>query len=153
MEKTLVILKPSAVQRNIVGEVVSRFEKKGLQIVGMKMITLSDSVLEEHYAHLKEKPFFKRIKESMQVSPVIVMALQGLEAVEVVRTMTGPTNGRKAQPGTIRGDYSVSVQENIVHASDCPETAETELKRFFTKNEIFNYPQLTLVNIYANDEV
>ncbi|OPZ32037.1 MAG: Nucleoside diphosphate kinase [Bacteroidetes bacterium ADurb.BinA174] len=153
MEKTLVILKPSAVQRNIVGEVVSRFEKKGLQIVGMKMITLSDSVLEEHYAHLKEKPFFKRIKESMQVSPVIVMALQGLEAVEVVRTMTGPTNGRKAQPGTIRGDYSVSVQENIVHASDCPETAETELKRFFTENEIFNYPQLTLVNIYANDEV
>lgn len=89
----------------------------------------------------------------MQVCPVIVMALQGLEAVEVVRTMTGPTNGRKAQPGTIRGDYSVSVQENIVHASDSTETAEMELKRFFTENEIFNYPQLTFVNLYANDEV
>ena len=153
MEKTLVILKPSAIQRSIVGEVVSRFEKKGLQIVGMKMISLSDLILEEHYSHLKEKPFFKRIKDSMQVSPAIVMALQGLEAIEVVRTMTGPTNGRKAQPGTIRGDYSLSVQENIVHASDSPETAEVELKRFFTENEIFNYPQLTFVNLYANDEV
>lgn len=153
MEKTLVILKPSAVQRSLIGEVVSRFEKKGLQIVGMKMISLSDSVLEEHYSHLKEKPFFKRIKDSMQVCPVIVMALQGLEAVEVVRTMTGPTNGRKAQPGTIRGDYSISVQENIVHASDSPETAKVELMRFFSEDEIFEYPQLTFVNLYANDEV
>ena len=153
MEKTLVILKPSAVQRSIVGEVVSRFEKKGLQIVGMKMVSLSDSILEEHYSHLKEKPFFKRIKDSMQVSPVIVMALEGLEAVEVVRMMAGPTNGRKAQPGTIRGDYSVSVQENIIHASDSPETAEAELKRFFLENEIFNYPSPAFVNLYANDEV
>ncbi|MDO5664114.1 MAG: nucleoside-diphosphate kinase [Bacteroidia bacterium] len=153
MEKTLVILKPSAIQRSIVGEVVSRFEKKGLQIVGMKMVSLSDSILEEHYSHLKEKPFFKRIKDSMQVSPVIVMVLKGLEAVEVVRTMTGSTNGRKAQPGTIRGDFSVSVQENIVHASDSPETAKIELKRFFSENEIFDYPQLTFVNLYANDEV
>ena len=153
MEKTLVILKPSAVQRSIVGEVVSRFEKKGLQIVGMKMVSLSDSILEEHYSHLKAKPFFKRIKDSMQVSPVIVMALEGLEAVEVVRMMTGPTNGRKAQPGTIRGDYSVSVQENIVHASDSQETAEAELKRFFSEDEIFNYPPPAFVNLYANDEV
>lgn len=153
MERTLVILKPSAVRRSIVGEVVSRFEKKGLQIVGMKMVSLSDSILEEHYSHLKEKPFFKRIKDSMQASPVIVMALEGLEAVEVVRMMTGPTNGRKAQPGTIRGDYSVSVQENIIHASDSPGTAEAELKRFFLENEIFNYPLSAFVNLYANDEV
>ncbi len=89
----------------------------------------------------------------MQVCPVIVMALQGLEAVEVVRTMTGPTNGRKAQPGTIRGDYSISVQENIVHASDSLETAKVELLRFFSEDEIFEYPQLTFVNLYANDEV
>lgn len=117
------------------------------------MVSLSDSILEEHYSHLKEKPFFGRIKDSMQVSPVIVMALKGLEAVEVVRTMAGVTNGRKAQPGTIRGDYSISVQENIVHTSDSPETAEIELRRFFAENEIFDYPQLTFVNIYANDEV
>ena len=153
MQKTLVILKPSALQRSLIGEVISRFEKKGLQIVGVKMVSLSDSILEEHYSHLKEKPFFGRIKDSMQVSPVIVMALKGLEAVEVVRTMAGVTNGRKAQPGTIRGDYSISVQENIVHTSDSPETAEIELRRFFAENEIFDYPQLTFVNIYANDEV
>lgn len=153
MQKTLVILKPSAVQRNLVGEVVSRLERKGLQIIGMKMMSLSDSILEEHYSHLKDRPFFGRIKNSMQVSPVIVLALKGLEAVEVVRTMTGPTNGRKALPGTIRGDFSISVQENIVHASDSPETAETELKRFFKDNELFDYPQLTFANIYASDEV
>lgn len=153
MQKTLVILKPSAVQRSLIGEVVSRFEKKGLQIVGMKMVFLTDAILEDHYFHLKEKPFFTRIKNSMQVSPVVVMALKGLEAVEVVRTMTGATNGRNGVPGTIRGDYSISVQENIVHASDSPETAEIELKRFFSDTELFDYPQLTFANIYANDEV
>lgn len=88
----------------------------------------------------------------MQVSPVVVMALKGVDAVEVVRKITGPTNGRNAEPGTIRGDLSMSVQENIVHASDSPETAEIELNRFFSKNEIFNYPQLILGNVYANDE-
>ena len=152
MQKTLVILKPSAVQRGLMGEVISRFEKKGLQLIGMKMMNLSDSVLEVHYSHLKEKPFFKRIKDSMQVSPVVVMALKGVDAVEVVRIMVGPTNGRIAQSGTIRGDYSISVQENIVHASDSPETAKIELDRFFNENEMFDYPQLMLSNIYANDE-
>jgi nucleoside-diphosphate kinase len=152
MQKTLVILKPSAIQRGLVGEVISRFEKKGLQIVGMKMISLTDEVLEEHYAHLKEKPFFQRIKESMKMSPVIVVALKGIDAVEVVRKMSGTTNGREALPGTIRGDYSMSVQENIVHASDSPATAEIELERFFSPTELFDYPQLMHVHIYANDE-
>ena len=153
MQTTLVILKPSALQRSLIGEVIGRFEKKGLQIVGLKMVVLSDEVLEDHYAHLKEKPFFRRIIESMQVSPVVVMALKGLEAVDVVRTMTGSTNGRNASPGTIRGDFSISVQENIVHTSDSPETAEIELKRFFEKKEIYEYSQLTFANLYANDEV
>jgi nucleoside-diphosphate kinase len=152
MQKTLVILKPSAIQRGLVGEVISRFEKKGLQLIGMKMIYLTDEILEEHYAHLKDKPFFQRIKESMKVSPVIVLALKGVDAVEVVRKMVGITNGREAQPGTIRGDYSMSVQENIVHASDSPETAQIELERFFSTTELFNYPQLMHPNIYANDE-
>lgn len=153
MQTTLVILKPSAVQRSFLGEVIGRFEKKGLQIVGMKMIELSDDILIEHYAHLVNKPFFKRIKDSMQVSPVVVVALRGLEAVEVVRTMTGPTVGRYAPPGTIRGDFSMSVQENIVHASDSVETAEIELKRFFEEREIYDYQQLTFANLYANDEI
>ncbi|MBF6628447.1 MAG: nucleoside-diphosphate kinase [Proteiniphilum sp.] len=153
MEVTLVILKPSAVQRKIMGEVISRFEKKGIQIVGLKMMRLTDEILEEHYVHLKDKPFFGRIKDSMQASPVIVMALKGLDAVNVVRKLTGVTNGRDAQPGTIRGDYGMSVQENIVHASDSPETAATELKRFFSDNEIFNDPSFLLPYLYANDEL
>lgn len=127
MQVTLVILKPSAIQRAILGEVISRFEKKGLQIVGMKMINLSDEVLKIHYSHLVNKPFYGRIKDSMQASPVVVMALKGVDAVNVVRKITGVTNGRDAQPGTIRGDYSISVQENIVHASDSYETANPNL--------------------------
>lgn len=152
MQKTLVILKPSAIQRTLVGEIIGRFERKGLQLVGMKMVELSDTILKEHYAHLLEKPFFKRIKDSMQVSPVIVMAWQGVDAVEVVRKLTGVTNGRNAEPGTIRGDLSMSVQENMVHASDSVETAEIELRRFFSESEIFNYRQLIFPNVYANDE-
>lgn len=153
MEITLVILKPSAVQRMILGEVISRFEKKGIQIVGVKMIQLTDETLEEHYAHLKDKSFFGRIKDSMQASPVIVMALKGLDVVNVVRKLTGVTNGREASPGTVRGDFGMSVQENIIHASDSPETAATELKRFFKEDEIFTYSSCLLPYLYANDEL
>ena len=152
MQKTLVLIKPSAIQRSLVGEVVSRFEKKGLQIIGFKMMTLSDDLLKTHYAHLVEKPFFKRIKDSMQVTPVFAMALKGVDAVEVVRKMSGATNGRNAEPGTIRGDYSMSIQENIVHTSDSPENAAIELDRFFNKDEIFEYEPLIFPHLYANDE-
>lgn len=153
MEVTLVILKPSAVQRMILGEVISRFEKKGLQIVGLKMMQLTDETLEAHYAHLKDKPFFGRIKDSMQAAPVIIMALKGLDAVDVVRKLAGVTNGRDALPGTIRGDFGMSVQENIVHASDTLDAAAIELKRFFTGDEIFTYTSCLLPYLYANDEL
>jgi len=152
MEQTLVILKPGTVQRGLIGEIISRFEKKGLFIRGMKMIQLTDEVLNEHYSHLKDKPFFKRIKEAMEMCPVVIMCLEGVEAVSVVRSIVGVTNGRAAQPGTVRGDYSMSMQENIVHASDSPETAKTELNRFFKKEEIFKYDHKLLLNIYAIDE-
>ena len=152
MQKTLVLIKPSAIQRSLVGEVVSRFEKKGLQIIGFKMMTLSDDILKTHYAHLVERPFFKRVKDSMQVTPVFAMALKGVDAVEVVRKMSGTTNGRNAEPGTIRGDLSMSVQENIVHTSDSPENAAIELDRFFNKDEIFEYEPLIFPHLYANDE-
>ena len=152
MQKTLVLIKPSAIQRSLVGEVVSRFEKKGLQIIGFKMMTLSDDILKIHYAHLVDKPFFKRIKDSMQVTPVFALALRGVGAVEVVRKMSGATNGRNAEPGTIRGDYSMSIQENIVHTSDSPENAVVELDRFFNKDEIFEYEPLLIPHLYANDE-
>lgn len=105
----------------------------------MKMMQLTDELLNEHYAHLADKPFFGRIKQSMMASPVIACCYEGVEAVQVVRSMTGATNGRNATPGTIRGDYSVSAQENIVHTSDSPENALIELKRFFKPEEIFDY--------------
>lgn len=153
MEQTLVILKPSAVGRGIMGEVISRFERKGLIIAGMKMIKLNDQVLDEHYAHLLDRPFFPRIKASMMATPVVVMCVKGKDAVQVVRAMTGVTNGRNAAPGTIRGDYSMSGQENIVHASDSVENAKIELDRFFAPEEIFDYTSTGFNYLYASDEV
>lgn len=153
MERTLVILKPSAVQRGLIGDIITRFEKKGLMLSGMKMAWLSDELLTEHYAHLKEKSFFKRIKDAMRVCPVIICCVEGIDAVHVIRTMVGPTNGRDALPGTIRGDFSMSIQENLVHASDSVEAAEIELKRFFMKDEIYEYVPQLMRSLYANDEV
>ena len=114
---------------------------------------LTDDILREHYAHLVEKPFFKRIKDSMEASPVIVCCWKGIDAVQVVRAMAGPTNGRQAPPGTIRGDYSMSVQENIVHASDSVETAAIEMARFFNNDEVFEFNQHQPEFLYANDEL
>lgn len=153
MEKTLVILKPSAIQRSLIGDVISRFERKGLRLAGMKMMQLDNSILDEHYAHLKDRPFFQRVKDSMMSSPVVVQCWEGIDAARVVRNIIGITNGRDAQAGTIRGDYSVSAQENIVHASDSTESAKVELKRFFLDNEIFEYKLLTLSNLYSSDEI
>lgn len=152
MKQTLVILKPSAIQRGLIGEVISRFEQKGLKLAGMKMIRMDDALLEEHYAHLKDKPFFARIKQSMMATPVIVQCWEGIDAARVVRNLIGVTNGREAQPGTIRGDYAMSVQENIVHASDSNESAQVELKRFFKDSELYDYKLLVSSNIYADDE-
>jgi len=152
METTLVIIKPGTIQRELVGEVISRFERKGLQICGIKMIQLTDEILAEHYSHLVQKPFFKRIKEGMMITPVIVICLKGIDAVHIVHQMAGKTNGREATQGTIRGDFSVSIQENIIHTSDSHETAEIELNRFFKPEEIFDYKQNNLSFLYANDE-
>ena len=152
MEKTLVILKPGTVQRQLVGEVTARFEKKGLRLAGMKMMQLTDELLDQHYSHLVGKPFFQRIKNSMMAAPVICCVYEGVDAVETVRLMTGSTNGRKALPGTIRGDYGMSFQENIVHASDSVENAIIEINRFFKKDEIFDYELASMQFLYANDE-
>ena len=152
METTLVLLKPSCVQRQLIGEIVARFERRGLRIAGMKMMQLSDEILREHYAHLVDRPFFPSLAASMQASPVVAMAISGVEAVQVVRTMTGATNGRAAAPGTIRGDYSMSNQQNIVHASDSVENAAIELKRFFRPEEIFDYTSGAQDFIYGDGE-
>ena len=152
IEKTLVILKPCTLQRGLVGEITHLFERKGLRLAGMKMMQLTDELLSEHYAHLSSKPFFQRVKDSMMATPVIVCCYEGVDAIQAVRTLAGPTNGRLAAPGTIRGDYSMSFQENIVHTSDSPETATIELTRFFKPEEIFDYKQATFDYLYANDE-
>jgi nucleoside-diphosphate kinase len=153
MEKTLVIIKPGAIQRGLIGEVVRRFEQKGLQICGLKMVQLTDELLAEHYAHIAEKPFFPRVKAAMKATPVIVLCLKGMDAVHVVHRLAGATNGREAAMGTMRGDYSMSVQWNIIHTSDSVKTADLELNRFFKEEEIFDYKQSYLEYIYSEDEI
>lgn len=153
MEKTLVILKPSCVERNLIGEVIGRIEKKGLIICGMKMMQLDEPILREHYAHLVDKPFFPSIVASMTACPVIVMCLKGVDVVRVFREMTGVTNGRKAAPGTLRGDFCMSGSLNIIHASDSVENAEIELNRFFRPGEIFDYVPASMKAIYGDDEI
>ena len=153
MQQTLVIFKPSSIERRLVGRVLARFEAKGLIIAGMKMMQLSPEILREHYAHLVDRPFFPSIVASMTASPVIVMCLKGVDAIRVVRSMTGDTNGRTAAPGSIRGDFSMSNQENIIHASSSVEDAEVEIKRFFSPDELFDYTLDAIRFINADSEL
>lgn len=153
MEQTLIILKPSAISRALVGDVITRFQRKGLIISGIKMMQLSEAILREHYAHLVDRPFFPTLLRSMMATPVIVMVLSGKDAVAVVRGMTGATNSRNAAPGTIRGDFGMSGQENIIHASDSVENAAIEVRRFFGAGEVFDYQPITLPATYAPDEL
>jgi nucleoside-diphosphate kinase len=142
MERTLIILKPDAVQRGLVGKIISRFEEKGLQIVGMKMLTISQDLAARHYAPHKGKPFYDGLFRFMTSSPVIVMALQGNGAIDVARKMMGATFGFRAEPGTIRGDFGVSSSFNLIHGfhgSDSPESASTELAIWFSPEELQTY--------------
>ncbi|MGL4993695.1 MAG: nucleoside-diphosphate kinase [Bacteroidales bacterium] len=152
MENTLLLIKPSAVQRGLIGEIIHRIERKGLKIVGLKMIQLTDEILDEHYAHLRQKSFFEKVKSSMKATPVIAMCIEGMDSVAVVRSMTGATNGRIAAPGTLRGDLCVSISENVVHTSESSEAAAVELNRFFSPEEIFSYPSSTHAFTYSSDE-
>jgi len=150
MEKTLIIIKPDALQRNLIGEIISRFERKGLKIIGLKMMSLDDALLTEHYAHHKDKPFFDGFKKYMKHSPVVVMVLQGEQAVEAVRLITGATRGVEADAGTIRGDLAMS-NRNLVHASDSATSAEQEIYRFFNEEELFNYKKLDECMVYEGE--
>lgn len=148
VERTLVLLKPDALQRNLLGEVVTRFERKGLKIIGIKMSLLTDEMLEEHYSHLADKPFFAGLKKYMKQTPVVALALEGEGCVEAVRLITGATLGAEADAGTIRGDFSMAVPGNIVHASDSKEAAEEELYRFFNEDELFEYRKVDELYLY-----
>lgn len=153
IQKTLVILKPCAIIRGIAGEIITRFERKGLKIVAMKMYRFTKGKCAEHYSHLVDKPFYPIIESSMMAAPVLLMCLEGIEAVDVVRQMTGATNGRKALPGTLRGDYCMSHQENIIHTSDSVENAQAELDRFFVAEDYFEYDTPVIDFLYAADEL
>ncbi len=150
-EKTLIILKPDTVHRGLLGDIITRFERKGLKIVGMKMMALEDAVLEAHYAHIADKPFFGGIKTFMKAAPVVVMALSGIRAVDSTRLIVGPTKGYEAAAGTIRGDFSLSTQSNLVHASDSVENGEAEVARFFKEGELFDYRRNDFDYIYAEE--
>lgn len=152
MKKTLVLLKPDAIERGLIGEVTNRFERKGLKLVGMKMMTLSDALLREHYSHIADKPFFPGISNFMKSAPVIVQCWEGKDAVNAIRTLCGITNAREADAGTIRGDFAMSIQCNVVHASDNEENAEKEISRFFEPEELFVYDKGEYLHVYSAEE-
>ncbi|MEZ6017002.1 MAG: nucleoside-diphosphate kinase [Planctomycetota bacterium] len=139
MERTLVLLKPDAVQRGLVGRILTRFEDKGLALVGMKMRTFPKDHLEKHYAVHKERPFFKGLVEFMASGPAVALVIEGKDAISVVRTLVGKTNGRESAPGTIRGDFAMSFSTNLVHASDAADTAQFELNLWFSAEELSNW--------------
>jgi len=150
MERTLILVKPDGVQRGLIGEVISRFEHKGLKLIGLKMMNVDDALLESHYAHIADKPFFGEIKEYLKGSPIVAMAWEGgAGTVAAVRILVGPTKGHEAPAGTIRGDFGLSGSNNLVHASDSVENGEIEVKRFFESNEVFQYEKTNYIHIYG----
>jgi len=142
MEKTLVILKPDAMERRLYGTVLLRFEKEGFDILGAKMMSLTPALLREHYAHVADKPFYPEIEAFMSSRPVLVLALAGENAIARVRELLGPTNSKVAPKGTLRGDFGTEMMRNVCHASDSPAAAEAEIRRFFRPDEVFA-PQAT----------
>lgn len=142
METTLIILKPDAVQRGLMGRIVARFEDKGLQLVGCKLMKISPQLAATHYESHKGKPFYDGLVRFMTSAPVLVLALRGSGAVTLARKMMGATFGSKAEPGTIRGDFGVSNSFNLVHGSDSPEAAARELSLFFAKGEVLEFPRV-----------
>lgn len=137
MEKTVVLIKPDGMKKMIVGKIIDRFEREGLEIIGLKLINLTQELLDEWYTHHRDKPFFKDLSLFMKETPVVAMVLKSENAVSRVREVIGPTDSTKAPKGTIRGDWGESVQKNLVHASDAPSRAEFEIKLLFKPEEIF----------------
>lgn len=148
----MVLVKPDGIQRGLVGQIMSRFERKGLKLCALKMIALSDPILDEWYAHHKDKPFFKDLKSFMQSSPVVAMLWEGVECVSAVRKITGVTKARTAEAGSIRGDYGMSQQYNLIHCSDTVENAKKERNLIFGKDEVFDYNKSEYLYVYNEEE-
>ena len=139
MQTTLILLKPDTIERCLIGQVIVRLEAKGLKIAGLKMMQLDDAIIEDHYDFLMDKPFFPGIKAYMSRTPVVAIAVAWKNAIATVRSLTGATNPQEALPGSIRGDFGLSIDGNIIHASDSEESAEKELNRFFKGEGIYEY--------------
>jgi len=153
MERSVILVKPDGVQRGLIGEIIHRFERKGLKLVGIKMIALDDAILEEWYVHHKDKPFFGPLKEYMMSYPVVAMLWEGRDVVGTIRQMVGVTLAREAEPGTIRGDFAMSQQYNLIHASESVEIAKKEEKLMFEPHEIFSWEKLDSSHIYTEEEL
>ena len=152
MERTLVLLKPDCVQRRLMGEVLTRFERKGLNVIAMKMMQVTPDLAKQHYAEHVEKPFYPGLEAFITGGPIVALILEGLEVIRVVRDMLGATNGLNAAGGTIRGDFSSSRQMNLVHASDGPEAAKREMELYFSADEVCSYEPTITPWMRADDE-
>ena len=153
MERSVVLVKPDGVQRAVIGEIIHRFERKGLHLIGLKMISLDDALLDEWYAHHKDKPFFGGLKSYMKSYPVVAMLWEGVEAVSAVRKLVGVTKAREAEGGSIRGDFAMSQQYNLIHASESEEIAKKEERLVFEPSEIFSYEKVDSPHIYTEEEL
>lgn len=148
MERTFLMIKPDGVQRNLIGEIVSRFEKKGFQLVGAKLMTVTKELAEKHYQEHKERPFFGELVEFITSGPVFAMVWEGENVIATARQMMGTTNPKDAAPGTIRGDFGLTVSKNVIHGSDSPKSAEREIGIFFKEEELVEYSKLINQWIY-----
>lgn len=153
MEHSVVLVKPDGLQRGLVGEIIKRFEQKGLKLAALKMVQLDDALLDQWYVHHKDKPFFQSLKDYMKSYPVVAMLWEGLDVVLTIRKMIGITKARDAEPGTIRGDFAVSQQYNLVHASENPEIAKKEESLMFSASEILEWEKIDYPQIYIKEEL
>ena len=153
MERSVVLVKPDGVQRGLIGEIIHRFERKGIKLVAIKMIGLDDMLLDEWYAHHKDKAFFPALKSYMKSYPVIAMLWEGVESVSTIRKIVGITKAREAEGGTIRGDFAMSQQYNLIHASENSEIAKKEEKLMFDPSEIFSWEKTDYPHIYIDEEL
>ncbi len=152
MERSVVLVKPDGLQRSLVGEIIKRFEQKGLRLAGIKMLSLTDAILDKWYSHHKDKPFFPKLKAYMKSYPVVAMLWEGVDTVATIREMIGVTKARDAKAGTIRGDFAMSQQYNLVHASENVESAQKEEALVFTSSEIFSWEKEDYSQIYLDEE-
>lgn len=153
LTRTAVLVKPDGLQRGLIGEIISRFERKGLKLVGLKMVSMSESMLDQWYVEHREKSFFKDLKSFMSSMPIVAMVWEGIDAVPVVRKLVGTTLGREAEGGSIRGDFGMSQQMNLIHASSSNSDAEREIGIVFNADELFSYHSVVEAVVYAEGEV